>query len=297
MSGRRCAACGGIDTRPYLSVAGAAGEDGLIPTTDRFGVALGDFVRCGDCGHAQLEPMPAEEVLEQAYRDAASGAYEDEERGQRATAAAELARIERHARPGPLADLGCWVGFLAAEANRRGWRAVGVEPSVWAAQRARERGVEVVSAPLLASDLAPGAFAAVTMGDVIEHLPDPGAALDHAARLLAPDGVLWLATPDAGSRVARTMGRRWWSVIPTHVHLFTRASVVRLLERHGYEVVEVGTSPKAFSVRYYLERLGGYWPPLARAAVRAARRAGIADRIWAPDFRDRMAVVARPARA
>jgi hypothetical protein len=46
-------------------------------------------------------------------------------------------------------------------------------------------------------------------------------------------------------------------------------------------------------VRYYLERLGGYSPPLARALVRGARAARVADRIWAPDFRDRMAVIAR----
>jgi 2-polyprenyl-3-methyl-5-hydroxy-6-metoxy-1,4-benzoquinol methylase len=282
--------------RPHLRVAGAAGNEGLIPTTDRFGVALGDFVRCHECGHAQLDPMPSEQRLDEAYRDAASDDYEAEERGQRATAAAELARIERHVEPGALVDLGCWVGFFVDEAARRGWRTVGVEPSVWAAGRARERGAEVVVASLLEADLPEGAFAAVTMADVIEHLPAPGAALDRVAALLSPDGVVWLATPDAGSRLARAMGRRWWSVIPTHVHLFTRRSITRLLERHGFEVVEIGTSPKTFSVRYYLGRLGGYWPPLARALVWIARRLKLADRLWSPDFGDRMAVVARIAR-
>lgn len=282
--------------RPYLRVAGSAGEQGLIPTTDRFGVALGDFVRCQACGHAQLDPMPSEQQLEEGYRDAASEDYEAEERGQRATAAAELARIERHVGPGALADLGCWVGFLVDEAGTRGWRAVGVEPSVWAAERARERGAEVIVAPLLDADLPERSFAAVTMGDVIEHLPEPGVALDRIAALLSPGGVLWLATPDAGSRLARAMGKRWWSVIPTHVHLFTRRSITRLLERHGFEVLEIGTSPKTFSVRYYVERLGGYWPPLARGLVWVARRIGVSEGLWSPDFRDRMAVVARLAR-
>jgi SAM-dependent methyltransferase len=293
VSARPCAACGGHDLHKRLQVAGTAGAEGLIPTTDRYGVALDDFLRCARCGHLQLDRMPTEAQLEAAYREAASEDYEAEERGQRATAAAELERIERHARPGRLADLGCWVGFLSSEAARRGWQPTGVEPSEWAAGRARERGVEVVAAPLLGAGLPEGQFAAVTMGDVIEHLPDPGLALDEAARLLAPGGVLWLATPDAGSRLARVLGERWWSVIPTHVHLFTRTSMARLLERHGFEIVELGTSPKTFSVRYYLERLAGYWPPLARALVAAAVRAGVADRPWTPDFRDRIAVVAR----
>jgi SAM-dependent methyltransferase len=288
-----CAACGAPAPRPHLRVAGDAGERGLIPTTDRFGVALADMVRCGRCGHVQLERMPSETVLEEAYRDAASDDYEREEAGQRATARTELRRIGRHVRPGRLVDLGCWVGFLVDEAGRAGWVVQGVEPSEWAADRARGRGLAVVRAPLLEAGLPSGAFDAVAMGDVIEHIPDAGAALDEVARLLAPGGVLWLATPDAGSRLARAMGRRWWSVIPTHVHLFTRASIAALLDRHGFEVLAIGTSPKTFSVRYYLERLAGYASPLARALVRAAELAGVADREWTPDFRDRMAVVAR----
>ena len=102
-----------------------------------------------------------------------------------------------------------------------------------------------------------------------------------------------MALPDAGSHVARGLGRRWWSVIPTHVQFFTRDSIRALLERHGWTVLEIQTSPKAFSVKYYLERVGGYSPPVARALVRGARAARVADRMWAPDFRDRMAVIAR----
>jgi SAM-dependent methyltransferase len=219
------------------------------------------------------------------YEDAESDAYEAEEQGQRATARANLERIERFAR-GRLLDYGCWVGFLASEAGRRGWLVTGVEPSRWAAERARSRGVDVVEDP-------EGPFDAIAMGDVIEHLPDPGAVLDQLAALLAPGGVIWIATPDAGSRVARMLGRRWWSVIPTHLHLFTRRSLTRLLERHGFEVLETTTAPKTFTVGYYLGRMGGYWPPLGRALVALARTAGVADRQWTPDFRDRFAVIAR----
>jgi hypothetical protein len=99
--------------------------------------------------------------------------------------------------------------------------------------------------------------------------------------------------PDAGSRLARAMGARWWSVIPTHVHYFTRASLRALLARNGFEVLEVDTQPKAFTVRYYLGRIGGYSRPVAGALVAVAERLGLADRLWAPDFRDRMLVLAR----
>lgn len=131
------------------------------------------------------------------------------------------------------------------------------------------------------------------MGDVIEHLIAPADALQRAHDLLAPRGVLWLALPDAGSRLARAMGRRWWSVLPTHVQYFTRRSITIMLQRNGFEVLELATAPKAFTVRYRLQRIEGYSPPAGRALVRIASAAGLADRMWAPDFRDRMAIVAR----
>lgn len=299
----RCAACGASGLVPHLKVAGDAGPDGLIPTTDKYGTALSDLARCTRCGHRQTDPMPADAVLDSAYGDAASDDYVDEEAGQRATAGRALAQIERylpqHRGNGSphawrLLDLGCWVGFLLSEASKRGWETVGVEPSQYASAYARdELGLDVRTGELFSVPLPLKYFDAIAMGDVIEHLPRPGEALDRMAALLAPDGVAWLALPDAGSVVARRLGKRWWSVIPTHVQFFTRDSIRTLLERHGWEVLDVATAPKAFSVRYYLERVGGYSPPLARLLVRGATAAKVAERMWAPDFRDRMAVVAR----
>jgi SAM-dependent methyltransferase len=293
---RQCAACGGTDLRPHLRVAGDMGAQGLIPTTDRFGTALSDIVRCAGCGHMQLARMPSDAELESAYAGAASDDYVDEEAGQRETARRMLARIEAHApRRGAILDLGCWVGFLLAEARERGWsEQVGIEPSQFASDYARDRlGLDVRTDDLFTAPLPEQHFDAVVLGDVIEHLPRPGEALDRIATLLAPGGVAWFALPDAGSRVAKTLGARWWSVIPTHVQYFTRGSIGTLLGRHGFEVLEVATAPKAFSVEYYLSRIEGYSKPAGRALVRGARAAGVAERMWAPDFRDRMFVIAR----
>jgi SAM-dependent methyltransferase len=275
-------------------VRGEIGAEGLIPTTKAFGTALGDIVRCRTCGHMQLDRFPTDAELAREYARAASNDYVDEEPGQRAAARRVLERVERYAGPGRLLDLGCWVGFLMAEAERRGWTTVGVEPSRFASERARSAlGLDVRTADLFDAELPERGFDAVVMGDVLEHLTRAGEALERAGRLLAPGGVLVLLLPDAGSRVARLLGRRWWSVIPTHVHYFTRTSLRTLLGRHGFQALDLGTQPKAFSVRYYLNRIGGYSRPLARALVAAAEAAAVADRMWAPDFRDRMLVVAR----
>jgi SAM-dependent methyltransferase len=256
-------------------------------------------VRCARCGHGQTDPMPASATLVHAYRDALPADDVAEEPGYRATARRALARIARElvveTEPVRLVDLGCWVGFLLAEAREMGWQTTGVEPSQAASAIARDRlGVDVITGDLESAPLPLASFDAAVLGDVLEHLPDPGAALDRAATLLRPGGVAWFTLPDAGSWVARAMGRRWWSVIPPHVQFFTQRSIRALFARHGWTVVEITSAPKVFSVRYYLGRVTGYSPRLAASLVRASEAARVADRLWAPDFRDRMAIVARP---
>jgi SAM-dependent methyltransferase len=290
----RCVACGGRALSPHLHVAGQAGPDGLIPTTDRFGQALADIVRCGSCGHMQLERFPTSAVLDEAYGEAASEDYIEEEAGQRETARRVLADIEHFVQPGAIVDLGCWTGYLLDEARRRGWEPRGIEPSEFASGFAREQlDLDVRTQSLSDAQLLAHHYNAAVMGDVIEHLPEPAQALEMIAAALRPGGVVCLLVPDAGSRLARLMGRRWWSVLPTHVQYFTRASLRLLLERHGYQVVRITTAPKVFTVRYYLARIGGFSPAVARVLVGLATRAGVADRLWGPDFRDRMLVIAR----
>src|SRR5256885_1167199 len=133
----------------------------------------------------QLERMPAEAELWEAYGEAESTDYVEEEAGQRATARAILGRIEAHTEVGALADLGCWVGFLLSEAGARGWNPLGVEPSGFASAYARDRlGLDVRTAGLFDAKLPEGSFDAIFMGDVIEHIPAAGGAVERAGNLL-----------------------------------------------------------------------------------------------------------------
>jgi SAM-dependent methyltransferase len=239
-----------------------------------------------------LDEYPPASAVKVAYNDAADPVSLREEDGQVATGRRAVLRIEQFVAPGRFADIGCWTGSLLVAARERGWDVVGLEPSAWAAARAVERDLDVRQVGLEDHELTPGGFRCVAICDVLEHLEDPGHALDEVHRLLEPGGAIYLTVPDAGSLLARAMGRRWWSVLPMHLQYFTRASMRRLLNAHGFRVASERTHAKAFSSRYYAERLGGYDDRMATLATRAVELLGVADRQVAPNFGDRLEVIA-----
>lgn len=259
-----------------------------------YGHTGGDVVTCEACGHGSLLHVPAADALGHAYDAAVDDVSARETTGRSVTAARDLAWIAAFTGPSVrLCDIGCWTGALVAAAGARGWSAVGLEPSEWAVAQAACSGLDVRRGSTDAHDLEFESFDVVTMCDVVEHLADPRAGLDAVRSLLRPGGTLFLTVPDAGSVVARVLGRRWWSVLPMHLQYFTLPSLARLLEDGGFDVIATRRHAKAFTVRYYTERFAGYHPSLAARVTRLAELARVADRMIAPNFRDRLAVVAR----
>lgn len=270
----------------------------LAPAASAFGRTVGTVVRCRACGHGSLLDPPGIDALVTAYAHVTDEASLEEEAGQTTTARRDLLEVRRHLGRPPhrLLDVGCWTGSLLDAARDLGWETSGVEPSAWAAGRAAERGHDVTVGTLDDALLAAGSVQVVACCDVLEHLHDPVAALRRIAALLEPDGLLFATVPDAGSALARVLGRRWWSVLPMHVQHFTRASLVAALTATGFEVVALHTHPKVFTYRYYAGRLAEFLPVVGPAAARLVDRSPVAERAFGPDLRDRTAVVARRSR-
>jgi len=292
-----CPVCGCGDSQRLYAVRADGTEAGtdsdrFRPSASAYGTALAQVVRCRACGHGSLAVTPSDHEIASAYWDTADPSSLDEEEGRLETARRSLRDIERRVQPGVVVDVGCWTGSFLVAARERGWDPVGLEPSAWASEVARQRGLPVQTSDLARASIEPQSCRLVVMADVLEHLLDPAAALSQARKLLEPRGCLYVTVPDAGSVVARFLGRRWWSVLPMHVQYFTRSSMCTLLGANGFQVVALSRHAKVFTARYYAGRLGGYSAAGARIATRVLERFGLADRLVAPDFRDRLAVVA-----
>lgn len=132
---------------------------------------------------------------------------------------------------GKLLDIGCATGKFLEMARSNGWDVYGVEISAYAANRARNRGLNVHTGTLESASYDTGFFDIITAFDVLEHLVDPKGFLHEVRRILKPGGTFILLTPNAGAYRAKTLGDQWigFTASLEHTLYFTPDSLRTIL--------------------------------------------------------------------
>jgi SAM-dependent methyltransferase len=240
--------------------------------------------RCRRCGFAQPAALPAlpryfDRMYDQRWSDdwiarEFDAPYKD------GIFAGVLDSLERRLDGSRrrLLDVGAHAGRFIAVARRAGWRAEGLElnPKT-AAYAALRTGACVRQLNVQDVDVGRGAYDAVTITDVLEHIPQPLAVLARAADLLAPGGWIAVKVPCGRSQLLKETwrGRLQPGYRPTvadnlvHVSHFSAASLRLALERAGFSAITIEPGapelPPAAGVRGMLSRA-------SRRVVHAAAR-------------------------
>ena len=162
---------------------------------------------------------------------------------------------------GRVLDVGCGDGGLLQSFARNGWEAVGVDPSANAVGGARARGIEAHQGTLADVPLEEGSFDAILFQHSLEHIPGPVDALERAAKLLAPGGMLAVAVPNWSCWQRGLYGDRWVHLdVPRHQQHFSTVALRRAAERVGLQPIEWGTESNVISSAYSLHYvLAGRW--------------------------------------
>ncbi len=198
----------------------------------------------------------------------------------------DLSFVDRYfPSPGWLIDLGCGTGRLLIAQARRGNRVLGVDLSAEmlavAHDRAREAGVrvELLKANLTRLDVLAGnsfdcaACLFSTLG-MVRGNGERARVIEQAYRLLRPGGRFVLHVHNRWFNLWDREGRHWLlrslchgrqagdRTMPTHqgianltLHLFTRREACRLLQRAGFQIVEI----KPISLRTDGELKAAWW--------------------------------------
>ncbi len=295
-----CNLCGARNAR--LLYPSTLSADNARPETSHFRCTTATYgvhpaiVKCNHCGLIYANPRLDAHTINDEYSRVDDPQYIEEREGRVLTFRRNLlpleAMVPAHS-PRRLLDVGCHIGVMLEIAQERGWRATGIEPSEWAAARARERGLNVINATLANAHLAPDSFDAVTMWDVVEHLTDPAGDLKYVHRALKPGGMIAIHTIDIESPLARLMGQRWPWLMEMHLVYYSPRTMGQQLKQLGFKIEKVIYQGRYLRLGYLITRIEPYSRTLARTLNWAAERFSLCELAVPINFGDLFTIFAR----
>lgn len=221
---------------------------------------------CRRCGFVFDSPRPtADELVDFYSRPTQYDEWIDAQEVRDKVWRRRVAKMVPHSRPGSLLDVGTGIGQFLHHAREHFEQVTGTEVSTSAIKVAQDRyGLDVLEGQVEDMDIR-RRFDNVTMFHVLEHVPDPARTIARSVELMEPDGRLFIAVPNeldaARQRVKRVLARAGFrryaqlgpmalrrivldgSMEEIHLSHFTVATLRRLLERHGLQVVAHGLDP------------------------------------------------------
>jgi len=205
------------------------------------------WLACKQCGHVFTDGYfgpAALEVLFSATVEAQVPGYDIENQRVVWSRVLDAVGALRASLGGRWLDVGFGNGSLLTTAAEFGYEVVGLDMRKESVKRLREVGYEAYAIGFDEYD-ASEPFDVVSMADVLEHMPFPKQALQHAWDLLRPDGLLFLSMPNADSFIWKILSGNdsnpYWGEIE-HYHNFGSKRLYALLDECGFQAVRYGIS-------------------------------------------------------
>jgi SAM-dependent methyltransferase len=228
-----------------------------------------DIMRCRVCGFAQPSMLPSlPGYFDRMYNQQWSEdwvAREHEATYKDLIFRDILSFLDRRVRSAPrrLLDVGAHAGRFVALARKDGWEAEGLELNArTAAFAAQASSGRVHHGNLFTATLTATVYDAVTLTDVLEHMPDPRKALRRAFECLRPGGWIAIKVPNAPAQRLKERAIAAWRRGYTprladnlvHVNHFSSAALARALREEGFSSVTVRAAAPEFPEGVGLKR-------------------------------------------
>lgn len=201
--------------------------------------------KCLECGLVFVWPQQSA-LSEEGYGDVYYDTFAGSENDLGKMWKDRLKVVLKHKRQGNLLDVGAGTGQFLGLAKKY-FTVQGTEVSDYAGKKAKANYDVLVEIKDL-KEFNKESFDVVTAWHVIEHLTNPTLELGKMHRLLTPGGYLFLALPNNNSlkqRIKKLISypSLYFDAAPSrenHFFFFTRATILRALEKNGFTVKGFG---------------------------------------------------------
>jgi 2-polyprenyl-3-methyl-5-hydroxy-6-metoxy-1,4-benzoquinol methylase len=153
--------------------------------------------------------------------------------------AREIKVLRKFCAQGRVLDVGCSTGGFLYRLGERfpdDYELFGNDVATGALDVAEKKGVPVLRENFFAL-AGLRQFEAITFWAVLEHVAEPAEFLRKTRELLMEGGYCFVLVPNVRSLAVRLLGPKYRYILPQHINYFSSATLRRLVEQSGFEVV------------------------------------------------------------
>ena len=200
------------------------------------------FVQCNQCHLILINPRPNFASIAKGYNASYTAIYTKKAEKKMLRAKKTIRRLCRFAKGKERwLDLGCSAGYILQAAVREGFEAYGLDIEPESIRYAREElWLEKAAVGQLSDQKYPDSFFdIITAYDVVEHVPNLNLFISEISRVLKPNGLIEIGTPDIGHWRVPSELSRWKEIKPSeHLYYFTESTLGELLLKHGLRIIK-----------------------------------------------------------
>lgn len=207
------------------------------------------YCLCAGCGTLFVNPRPPKKVLDSFYKysravKASVQSLVDMEKGRRKYIFQPRSKLilnflkKTGMTKGSLLEVGCSIGtMLELIREKSEFDVFGVDPSSWAFEKAKERGLKVYRKTLEEYDPGGKRFDVVLSFETVEHVFSPIAFLRKVNHITRQGGYLIFTTPNYHGFDMLTLGKYYKNIhAPCHLNYFNVNSIDLILKRAGFGI-------------------------------------------------------------
>jgi SAM-dependent methyltransferase len=213
-------------------------------------------IRCESCDFIFCDPtIAAANRLEGAYYEQKYPEISDLDPNISVKYRRGLSLIMKYKREGPFLDVGAGIGGAVSLATKKGFSAIGIEPSLKSCEYANRAGnLHIFPGHLEEHFPADGmGFEVISLFHVLEHVVQPRELLSLIKLRLCSSGIVYIEVPNGDSFLLRIVdvfyaliGKGWSSRLsplhpPFHSVAFSPRSLRHLLQSEGFDILRLNT--------------------------------------------------------
>lgn len=210
-------------------------------------LSLKDFklLKCSSCQIIFIDPFPSATLQKEANRELYGRQMVQKEYWKKLPQLKRrvkkaVTELQKFKKDGKLLDVGCGFGLFLEMAKEAGFKVYGVEMEKETVKAVQEKfGLKNIYQKNIKEIGFPERyFDVITLFDILEHLENPEVILKELKKLLKPNGVLVVQSPNIKSIMFKLTKEKWnWLLFPNHLYHFTPKSLASLLNDSGYKII------------------------------------------------------------